>query len=311
MSRALGQLGGLLATLLAASLVVFGALALAPGDPLVFLTGGRTVGPDVLAALRAEHNLDDPFLARYWHWLTGVVQGDLGRSVVFGEPVASLIGARVATTAMLVAYAGLLIVVSGIALGALAGLRPGRVDQAVVVVTSLGVAIPSFVAAAGLIAVFGVGLGWFPVIGSGDGFLDRIRHLTLPAVALALAAAAYLTRVTRSATRRETTREHVETARSRGLPPSLIVRRHVLRNALIPVTTAGGMIVAALLAGAVVVERAFSLDGLGSLLVQAVDQRDFPVVQGVVLLLVAVFVVLNSLVDACYALLDPRLRKER
>lgn len=311
MKRAAGQLAALAATLLAASFVVFGALALAPGDAAAFLTGGRTVSPEAMAALRADHRLDDPFLVRYWHWLSGIVQGDFGRSVVFGEPVGALIGGRVATTATLVVYAAALIVVVGLLLGVLAGLRPGRLDQTIVIATSLGVAIPSFVAAAGLIALFGVALGWFPVLGSGEGFADRIWHLTLPAVALALSAAAYLTRVTRSATRREAAREHVETARSRGLPPGLIVRRHVLRNALIPVTTAGGVLVAGLLAGAVVVERAFGLDGLGSLLVQAVDQRDFPVVQAVVLLLVAVFVVINSLVDACYALLDPRLRKER
>jgi peptide/nickel transport system permease protein len=168
--------------------------------------------------------------------------------------------------------------------------------------------VPSFVAAIGLIWLFAVRLGWFPAIGSGTGLGGRIRHLALPAVALALAQLAYVARIARAASREELGREHVETARARGLAPSQIARRHVVRNAMIPILTVSGLTIAGLLATSVVVERAFNLDGLGSLLVDAVVRKDFAVVQAVSLLLVTAFVVVNTLVDLLYGVLDPRVR---
>jgi len=156
--------------------------------------------------------------------------------------------------------------------------------------------------------VFTLTLHWFPAIGAGSGFTDRLWHLTMPAVALALAGTAYVARLTRSATNEELGREHVDTARGRGVPEPLIIRRHVLRNALIPITTVAGLTVAGLIAGSVVVENAFALNGLGSYLVTSVEQKDFPVVQAIALLLVAAFVVVNTIVDALYGLIDPRVR---
>ena len=169
-------------------------------------------------------------------------------------------------------------------------------------------ALPAFVAATLLMSTFSVRLGWFPAFGNGEGLFDRIRHLTLPAIALAGASMALVARVTRTSVRGEVDREHVQTAVSRGLPRGTIIRRHVLRNAAIPITTVAGITIASLIALAAVVERAFSLNGLGSYLVAAAASKDFAVVQGISLVLVTVFVVLNTIVDLLYALLDPRVK---
>jgi peptide/nickel transport system permease protein len=178
----------------------------------------------------------------------------------------------------------------------------------ITIATGIGYGIPSFVAAIVLITVFSVDLGWFPVFGAGGGLTDRLWHLTLPAVALALSWIAYVSQLTRASVREELHREHVDTARARGIPRRLIVRRHVLRNAMIPITIVAGLTVAGLIAGDVVVEQAFGISGLGALLDQSVAQKDFAVVQAISLILVAVFVVVNALVDVVNAALDPRVR---
>jgi peptide/nickel transport system permease protein len=298
----------LVAALLVSSFVVFGSLDLAPGDPLSTLSGGRTLPPEAVAQLRAQYHLDDPFLERYVHWLGNVVlHGDLGTSIAFRENVTSVIGARIGVTFDLVLYAALIIVLLGVGLGVLSGLKKGLLDTSIVVTTTVFAAVPSFVAAILLLSVFSVNLGWFPAIGSGDGGLDTIKHLTLPAIALALSAMAIVVRVTRVAVRTEMGREHVQTAVSRGIPYPQVVRKHVLRNAAIPVTTVVGITITSLIALSAVVERAFSLDGLGAALVQAALSKDFAVVQGIALIFVAAFVVANAIVDVLYAFMDPRV----
>jgi peptide/nickel transport system permease protein len=310
MARLLGrQLTGLVVTLLVSSFVVFGALYVAPGSPIAFLTKGRAVSAATVAALKAQYHLNQPFLVRYWDWLTGVLHGNFGNSIIFGIPVSSLISTRISTTALLVIYAWLLIVISGVGLGTLAGIRGGRVDTLVSLSTTVGLAVPVFVAAIVLITVFAVNLGWFPTFGAGSGVAGRLYHLTLPAIALALSSSAYVARVTRIAIRDIDGREFVETARGRGLPEHHVVTHHILRNALIPITTVSGITIASLLVGTVIVEPAFGLNGLGSLLVQSVEDHDFPVVQTICLLLVAAFVVVNVAVDLIYPLLDPRVTR--
>jgi peptide/nickel transport system permease protein len=306
-----GRLVALVATLLIASFVVFGALYLAPGTPLSFLTRGRSVSPAEIAALKSQYHLDQPFVLQYGHWLGGLLHGDLGRSIIYKQDVLSLVGARAPNTLWLVGVASLLILVLGLATGVVAGLRPGRLDSSLMVVATGAMAVPSFVAAIVLITVFAVNLGWFPVFGAGSGVLDRLHHLALPSVALALSSIAYVARLTRTAVRDELGSEHVQTAVSRGLPYSLVVRRHVLRNAAIPILTVAGLTVGGLIAGAVVVEQAFQLNGLGSYLVQAVGQKDFPVVQAISLAFVTAFIVINTLVDVLYAVLDPRVSAGR
>ena len=297
----------LVVTLLVASFAVYGSLYLAPGSPIATLTGGRAPSPEVVAQLNAKYHLDDPFLVRYWHWLVAALHGNLGESIPLHENVSTLIASRVWTTAELVLYASILILVIGIAIGLISGLRPGLLDTSSLVVTSISAAIPSFVAAIVLILIFSVKLGWFPTIGTGSGFAGTAYHLTLPAFALALSSLAIVARVTRSSVRDELGREHVQTAVSRGIPYPQLVRRHVLRNAAIPITTISGITIASLIALAAVVERAFSLNGLGAYLVAASSSKDFAVVQGISLILVTAFVVVNVLVDILYAVLDPRV----
>jgi peptide/nickel transport system permease protein len=298
----------LILALLVSSFVVFISLDLAPGDPLATLTGGRSLPPAALDALRHQYHLSDPLLTRYWHYITGVVlHFDLGTSIQYREPVTTLISQRVGVTAELVGYAAVLIIVFGVGLGLVAALRRGVVDNAVIGFSTVLAAIPSFVAAIILLAVFAVKLRWLPALGNGSGFGGTIQHLTLPAIALAASALAFVVRVTRVTVRAELSHEHVQTAVSRGIPWRLIVRRHVLRNAAIPITTVLGITITSLFALSAVVEQAFNLNGIGAALVQAALSKDFGVVQGISLLLVGAFVVANALVDLLYAVLDPRV----
>jgi peptide/nickel transport system permease protein len=297
----------LASTLLVSSFLIYGALYVAPGNPVAVLFGGRTPSPEALKVLEARYHLDEPFLVRYWLWLKGACTGDFGISITRQQEVRDLIVQRSGTTLALVGYAALIILVVGIGLGVLAGLRPGWLDTGVLVVTTVSAAMPAFVAAVILLLVFAVQLGWFPAVGTGSGLLDGIWHLTLPAAALGITSMAMVARVTRASVREEMSREHVQTAVSRGIPFRLIIRRHVLRNAAIPITTIAGLTIASLIALSAVVERAFGLNGLGAYLVEAAASKDFAVVQGISLVLVAAFVVVNTVVDLLYAVLDPRV----
>jgi peptide/nickel transport system permease protein len=303
----LRRLAMLVASLLIASFVIFASLYVAPGNPVAALSGGRSISPDAMHALEHRYHLDQPFITQYWYWLSNALHGNLGDSITLHEKVSSLVVQRGWITVSLVLYASVLIVVGGIALGVLAGLRPGRLDTSVLIVSSLTAAVPSFVSAIVLTLVFAVTLHWFPSLGTGTGFVDNVKHLTLPAVALAVSAVAIVARVTRTAIREEAAKEHVQTAISRGIPQHLVVTRHVLRNAAIPITTVTGITIASLIAASSVVEVAFGLNGLGAYLVQSAQSKDLAVVQGLSLIMVAAFVVVNLIVDVLYAVLDPRV----
>ena len=301
------RLAMLMASLLIASLVIFAALYLAPGNPVAALSGGRSLPASSMAVLEQRYHLNEPFLAQYWYWLDNALHGNLGISILLRENVSTLIASRIWTTAGLVLYASLIIVVLGIGAGIVSGLRPGLIDTGTLVVTAVSAAIPAFVAAIVLIALFAVKLGWFPAIGTGTGFVDDVRHFTLPAIALAVSSLAIVARVTRASVREEGDKEYVQTAVSRGIPARQVIRRHILRNAAIPITTVTGLTIASLIAVAAVVEVAFGLNGLGAYLVGAAQSKDLAVVQGISLLLVTAFVTVNLLVDVLYALLDPRV----
>lgn len=305
------RLAGVVATLLVASFAVFGSMYLVPGDPVTFLMRGRPATPESVAILRAQYHLDDPFLVRFGTWIGGVFRGDFGRSVQFRQDVSDLLVSRLSTTGWLVGYATVLIVLVGLALGALSALRPGAADRAVLIGTGIATATPAFVAAVILVSVFSVRLGWFPAFGdgSGGGLGTRLSHLTLPAIALAFTFVGLLARVTRASMLAELGREHVEVARSRGVPESSVIRKHVLRNALGPITTVTGTVVAGLLVSTSIVETAFGVAGIGQLLVSSVAVKDFPVVQAVSLLVVAAFVLVNLLVDVVLPLIDPRVTR--
>ena len=302
-----GRLIALVITLLLASMAIYGAMFLAPGSPLAFLTRGRTMSPEELDAIAAQYHLNEPVWRQYLYWLNGVLHGDLGTSILQKAPVTSLIGERAVNTLWLVVCASILILVVGLIVGIIAGLKPGWIDTSLMLTATAAMAIPAFVAAIILILIFAVNLQWFPVFGQGEGFTDRIYHLVLPSVALALASVAYVARLTRAAIRSEAESDHVQTAISRGLPQRSIISKHILRNAMIPIVTVAGLTIGGLIAGAVVIEQVFQLNGLGSYLVEAVGSKDFPVVQAISLILVASFIVLNTIVDLLYAALDPRI----
>lgn len=301
------RLAMLVVSLLVASFVIFSAIFLAPGNPIAALSGGRSLPPESLRTLEARYHLDQPFLVQYWYWLTNALHGNLGISITLRENVSDLIASRISTTAGLVLYSSILIIVLGVGLGTLSGFRPGLLDTSTLVITAISAALPAFVAAIVLILVFAVQLQWFPSLGNGVGFFDQVKHLTLPALALAVSSLAIVARVTRSAIREEARREHVQTAVSRGIPTAQLIRRHVLRNAAIPITTISGITIASLIAVAAVVEVVFGLAGLGAYLVQSAQSKDLAVVQGISLLLVSAFVLVNVVVDVLYAVLDPRV----
>ncbi|PKH40202.1 peptide/nickel transport system permease protein [Nocardioides alpinus] len=298
----------LVATILVASFVIFAAMYMAPGKPIGALTGGRSVSPQALEALEQRYRLNEPFLSQYGHWLSNAIRGDLGVSIATKQDVSELIVERAGITLSLVLYAAVLIVVIGIGLGLLAGLRPGWVDTSVVVASSAAAAVPAFLSAIVLTLIFAVTLSWLPALGAGEGVVDRFVHLTLPAISLALSSIAVVARVTRTSIREESRKEHVQTAVSRGLPRRAVIIRHVLRNAAIPITTVTGITIASLIAVSAVVESAFSLNGLGQYLIVSSSSKDLAVVQGISLVLVLAFVLLNVVVDLAYAVLDPRVR---
>jgi peptide/nickel transport system permease protein len=301
------RLAMLAASLLIASFVIFAAVYLAPGNPISALSGGRALPASSVRVLEARYHLNAPFFAQYWYWLKNALHGNLGLSITLRENVSTVIASRMWTTAGLVLYAALIIAVAGIGLGVLSGLRPGVLDTSTLVVTAVSAAVPAFVAAIVLILLFSVRLGWFPALGNGSDLVSNVRHLTLPAIALALSSLGIVARVTRAAVREEGGREHVQTALSRGIPPRQLIRRHILRNAAIPITTITGITIASLIAVSAVVETAFSLNGIGAYLVQAAESKDLAVVQGISLVLVAAFVTVNLVVDVLYAALDPRV----
>jgi peptide/nickel transport system permease protein len=301
------RLAGAALTIVVATFAVYAALAAAPGDPALVLAG-RHPTPERLAQLHHELGLDRPLVVRYFDWLAGLHRGDLGQSLVYrNSSVTDLLGPRLGTTVFLAVYAALLILALGLLLGVLGGAFR-RLNGPVAALTSVAIAVPGFVAAPILVSVFALGLGWFPAVGAGSGFTDQLRHLTLPAAALAIGWCAWLAQMTRTSLRTEKAREHVETAHGRGLPPVTVFRRHVMRNAAIPISTVFGLTVAGLLAGAVVVEQAFGIDGLGSLMLRSVSAKDYNVVLAVASLIIVVFVVTTQLVDALQTVLDPRLR---
>lgn len=299
---------GALATVIAASLVIYVALSFAPGDPVAQILGARST-PAARASMRQQLGLNEPVLVRYWHWLLDAIHGDFGTSLLRHQSVGSLLAPRLGTTLLLVAFATVLMLIIGIGLGVVGGIS-ARWRPVVNILAGLGISIPTFVASSLLISVFAVKLKWFPTFGAGSGFVDSAWHLTLPAISLALVSCAYVTQMTAAAVREEADKEHVITSRGRGVPPRLVVRRHILRNAALPVMTASGLTVAGLIAGSIVVEEAFGIDGVGSMLVSSISSKDYPVVVAISTLIVIAFVVITTLIDIAQVLLDPR-EKER
>lgn len=303
--------GGLL-LLLVLAFLVFALLAASPGTPIQTLLGTRPVTPELVASLREQHRLDEPFVAQFLHWLAGAVRLDFGQSISVqaGTPVADMIYGRMLLTTELAVYCLLLVLLIGVPLGVAAGMRHGRAtDRSISLLATVGFGAPVHVLSIVLLYVFGVALGWFPVYGAGDGgFADRVTHLTLPAVTLAIVLSAVVVRQTRAATLTVMRQDYLTFARLRGLSPGRVLFRYVLRNSAPPVVTSAGLLLIAPVSAGVFIEQVFSLPGMGSLLLSAVTAKDVPVVQGLALLLGAFVVVVNLLVDLLGLLLDPRVR---
>ena len=293
--------------------VVFVALQLVPGDPArTILTGtGATPTEESVQALREELGLNLPLWQQYVAFLGQLLTGSLGESLQNGQPVLDLVSQRLPRTLILIVTATVVSVLLGVIIGASAARLSGWWDRAVLAATSVGVAVPSFVAAVLLVYAFGVQLQWLP----SGGFVpfDRnpvgfFRGLALPTAALAVGFTGIVARMTRSSVLGVGNQDWVRTGRAVGLRERTVFTRHVLRNSLSPVLTVTGLQMGAMLGGTVIIERVFNYPGLSGLLIDAVTQRDYPIVQGVVLVIAALFVSLNIVVDIAYGFLDPRGR---
>jgi peptide/nickel transport system permease protein len=300
------------ALLLIVSFILFSFIHIAPGDPVTVLLGGHDVTPTQIAAVRAHYHLNDPFFVQYADWLRNVFHGDFGQSISSQAPVSAVVKPRILPTFELAAYAWLLMIVAGCGGGIIAAVKQGKlIDVVVSTSTLVASSIAPYVSGILLIVLFAATLQWFPVFGVGSGFADRLYHLTLPAIALAISLSAFVGRITRSAMVDALQLEYVDTARSRGLSAWNVVLKHALRSALVPIVTVVGLGTGYLLTGTVVVEYTFGINGLGSELIDAIQGNDFAVVQAIALLFTFTFIIVNLVADVLYVVVDPRVRLGR
>jgi peptide/nickel transport system permease protein len=305
----LRRLLGLVPVLLFVSFVTFGLVRLAPGDPVLIVLGGKKVDPATAAALREQFGLVGDPITQYVAWLGRALQGDLGESYRLRQDVVGLIADRLPITLELVALSVLIAIAIAIPLGILqARRRDSAVDYAGSLFALVGLSIPVYFAAMLGVLVFAVWLRLLPPFGSGEDPLDRLVHLILPAVSLALGTIALTSRMTRSAMLEALSADYIEAARAKGLPERTILVKHAFRNALIPVLTVTSLQFGFLVVGSVLVETTLGLGGVGSLITDAIQNRDYPVIQATVLFLTVGFTLLNLVTDLLYAVIDPRIR---
>ncbi|TNJ41439.1 ABC transporter permease [Phaeobacter sp. B1627] len=306
------RLLSLLLSLAIASMVIFAVIEVAPGDPASFMLG-TGAQEDTVAALRHELGLDQGKVSRYLTWVSGMLTGDFGTSYTYRTPVAKMVGERLWVSLPLAIYALILSTLIALPAGVYAASRRGKAgDMAVMGATQFGMAVPNFWFAMLLVLVFAINLRWFSAggfVGWDKGIWAGLHALTLPAIALALPQAAILARVMRSSLLEVLGEDFMRSARAKGLTQGQAIRRHGVRNALIPVLTIIGLQFSFLLAGAIIIEQVFYLPGLGRLVFQAISARDLIVVESVVMLLVFAVILVNFIVDLTYAVVDPRLRR--
>ena len=308
------RIATLIGTLIGTSVIVFLVLEVLPGNAAQMLMG-PDASPEAVLALAHKLGLDQSAWTRYWHWIGGMLTGDLGNSYAYSTPVSELILERLALTVPLALLAMTLTTVLALLVGVTAASRHNKLgDVGLMGLAQIGIAIPNFWFAILLILLFSVKLQWFSAGGFDgwgegvEGVLDGLQALALPALSLAVVQAAILSRFTRSAVLEVMREDYVRTARAKGLSQRAVLWRHVLRNALIPVVTVMGMQFSELLAGTIVVENVFYLPGLGRLIFQAISNRDLIVVRNCVMLLAAMVVIVNFVVDVLYAVIDPRIK---
>jgi len=293
------------------AIFVFSLLYIAPGDPAAMIAGDLATEADI-ARIHHQLGLDQPFLIRFGNWAWAVLHGDLGISIFTNLPVWQLIQQRLEPTAALTITTLVLSILFAVPIGVIAAWRVGTwVDRSVMAFAVLGFSLPAFVLAYVLILVFSVELDWLPVQGYvslRDGFLPFLQHLVLPSTALGLIYAALIARITRTSMLEVLSQDYIRTARAKGLANRDVLVSHALKNAAVPIATIIGIGVGLLISGVIVTETVFAIPGIGRLTVDAILRRDYPIIQGVILLFSAAYVIVNLLVDLSYTLLDPRVR---
>jgi peptide/nickel transport system permease protein len=293
------------------AIFVFSLLYLAPGDPAAIIAGDLATAEDI-ARIHHQLGLDQPFLVRFGQWAWGVLHGDLGISIFTNLPVWTLIQQRLEPTAALTISTLILSIAVAVPMGVLAAWRVGTwVDRAVMGFAVLGFSLPAFVLAYLLILVFSVEFDWLPVQGYvsiRDGVVPFLQHLVLPSTALGLIYAALIARITRTSMLEVLSQDYIRTAQAKGLATHNVLIGHALKNAAVPIATIIGIGVALLISGVIVTETVFAIPGIGRLTVDAILRRDYPIIQGVILLFSAAYVIVNLLVDLSYTFLDPRVR---
>jgi peptide/nickel transport system permease protein len=299
-----GKLLSTVIVLFGVSLLSFMILHLIPGDPVQVMSGQTGASASDMEKLRHQLGLDNPIYVQYVDFISNALQGDLGRSIINRQPVSRMVLDQIVPTIKLTVAGMGLAILLGITLGIAAAVRPNSLlDSGIMIAATLGVAIPSFWFALLLIYAFSVHYHWFPAAG-GQG----LKPLILPAVTLGISAAAVIARLTRSSMLEVMRQDYIGTARAKGLRERAVVYRHGLKNALIPVVTVVGLQFGALLSGAVIVETVFARQGIGRLAIDAILNKDYPLVQGTVLITATAYVLTNLVIDLLYAMLDPRLR---
>jgi peptide/nickel transport system permease protein len=290
---------------------VFSLLYLTPGDPAAVIAGDIATVADI-ERIRQKLGLDQPFLTRFWSWASAVLRGDLGISIFTNLPVTQLIGQRVEPTLSLALCTLVTAVTAAVPMGVLAAWKAGRtVDRLVMLFSVAGFSIPVFVLAYLLIYFFAIDLDWLPVQGYTplrEGFWPWLRHLILPSMALGTIYIALIARTTRAAMLEVLSQDYVRTAHAKGLAPTVVLMQHALKNAAVPIVTIIGIGVGLLISGVVVTESVFAIPGIGRLTVDAILRRDYPIIQGVILMFSAVYVLVNLLVDLSYRFFDPRIQ---
>ncbi len=290
---------------------VFLLLHLSPGDPAAIIAGDNAT-QDQIDAIRQRLGLDDPLPVQFFRWLSAVLQGDLGISIFSNEPVLTLIGQRVEPTLSLALTTLLVAVTLAVSFGVLAAWKVGTwIDRALMVVSVIGFSVPVFVVGYLLIYVFSINLRWLPVQGYSpidQGLGPWIERLILPSIALGLAYVALIARITRTSMLDVLAEDYIRTAKAKGVATQSVLLKHALKNAGVPIITVIGIGVALLIGGVVITETVFNIPGVGRLVVDAISKRDYPIIQGVILIFSGVYVLVNLLVDMSYTLLDPRIR---
>jgi peptide/nickel transport system permease protein len=308
------RLASALPILLIVSLITFAMIHLIPGDPAAAIAG-MSASQEQIANIRRDLGLNEPLLSQLWHWYANLLRGDLGRSLLLGQPVTEATMLRLPITLALSAYALFITLVIGLTSGIVAALRQNTwIDQVAMVLAMIGISLPNFYLGLLMIILFAVELRWLPTgvyIALTDDPVGWLATSTMPAISLALLLAGLLARITRSTMLEVLRQDYIRTARAKGLSNRQVVVKHALTNAMIPITTVVGIIVSLLISGSVVTETLFSIPGIGQLLTQAVLNRDYPMVQGGLFITTALLVLVNIGVDVCYSLLDPRVRYDR